>query len=78
MFKLKISAGERKNIIVDENDKIMNVLSKEQISIQGATVALTGRVLDTCELSSSFSDLGVQDGDEAILSVVVKADSALR
>lgn len=78
MFKLKISAGERKNIIVDENDKIMNVLSKEQISIQGATVALTGRVLDTCELSSSFSDLGVQDGDEAILSVVVKVDSALR
>ena len=77
MFKLKISAGERKNIIVDENDKIMNVLSKEQISIQGATVALTGRVLDTCELSSSFSDLGVRDGDEAILSVVVKADSAL-
>lgn len=78
MFKLKISAGERKNIIVDENDKIMDVLSKEQISIQGATIALTGRVLDTCELSSSFSDLGVRDGDEAILSVVVKADSALR
>ena len=78
MFKLKISAGERKNIIVDESEKIMDILSKEQISIQGATVALTGRVLDTCELSSSFSDLGVQDGDEAILSVVVKADSALR
>lgn len=78
MFKLKISAGERKNIIVDENEKIMDVLSKEQISIQGATVALTGRVLDTGELSSSFFDLGVQDGDEAILSVVVKADSALR
>lgn len=78
MFKLKISAGERKNIIVDESEKIMDVLSKEQISIQGATVALTGRVLDTCELSSSFFDLGVQDGDEAILSVVVKADSALR
>lgn len=78
MFKLKISAGERKNIIVDENEKIMDILSKEQISIQGATVALTGRVLDTCELSSSFSDLGVQDGDEAILSVVVKADSAIR
>lgn len=78
MFKLKVSAGERKTIIVDENEKIMDVLSKEQISIQGATVALTGRVLDTCELSSSFSDLGVQDGDEAILSVVVKADSALR
>lgn len=78
MFKLKISAGERKNVIVDENEKIMDILSKEQISIQGATVALTGRVLDTCELSSSFSDLGVQDGDEAILSVVVKADSALR
>ena len=78
MFKLKISAGERKKIIVDESEKIMDILSKEQISIQGATVALTGRVLDTCELSSSFSDLGVQDGDEAILSVVVKADSALR
>ena len=78
MFKLKISAGERKNIIVDESEKIMDILSKEQISIQGATVALTGRVLDTCELSSSFSDLGVQDGDEAILSVVVKADSAIR
>ena len=78
MFKLKISAGERKNIIVDESEKIMDILSKEQISIQGATVALTGRVRDTCELSSSFSDLGVQDGDEAILSVVVKADSAIR
>lgn len=78
MFKLKISAGERRTIIVEEKERIMDVLSKEQISIQGATVALTGRVLDTCELSSSFSDLGVQDGDEAILSVVVKADSALR
>lgn len=78
MFKLKISAGERRTIIVEETEKIMDVLSKEQISIQGATVALTGQVLDTCELSSSFSDLGVRDGDEAILSVVVKADSALR
>lgn len=78
MFKLKISAGERRTVIAEETEKIMDVLSKEQISIQGATVALTGQVLDTCELSSSFSDLGVRDGDEAILSVVVKADSALR
>lgn len=42
----------------------------------GNVIRLNGAVLGQSELSKSFADLGVQEGDSAILSAIVKADGA--
>ena len=77
MFKIRLSAGNRRELIASTGERVLDVLTKEGVSLKGATVALTGRMLDTPDLSCTFAELGVSEGDEVILSVVVKADSAL-
>ena len=44
--------------------------------ITGATVSLNGRILEAADYGKSFGDAGVFADQSAILSVVVKADSA--
>lgn len=77
MFNLKISTvGERTTEVEMLNETLANALDKRNIKTNGATVSLNGRILNASDYGKTFSDMGVTDGQQAILSVVVKADSA--
>ena len=77
MFNLKISTvGERTTEVEMLNETLANALDKRNIRTNGATVSLNGRILNASDYGKTFADMGVTDGQQAILSVVVKADSA--
>lgn len=77
MFNLKIiTVGDRIVEVEMLDETLANALDKRGIKTTGATVSLNGRTLNTSDHSKTFSEMGIKDGQQAILSVVVKADSA--
>ena len=77
MFNLKINTvGERITEVEMLNVTLANALDKRGIKTNGATVSFNGRILDATDYGKTFSEMGVKDGQQAILSVVVKTDSA--
>lgn len=78
MFRLKITTNteRRPEIVTPTTQKIAEALEQNGISTTGATVSLNGRILDAPDYGKTFSESGVTAGQTAILSVVVKADSA--
>lgn len=77
MFNLKINTNTNRVTEVEMlNETLANALDKRDIKTNGAVVSLNGRILNASDYGKTFSDMGVTDGQQAILSVVVKADSA--
>ena len=77
MIRLTLATtAKRETIIVDVNDTPANVLSEHNVSTSGATVSLNMKLLEAVDLGKSFDELGISEGDEAMLSAVVKADAA--
>lgn len=77
MIRLTLATtAKRETIIVDVNDTPANVLSEHNVSTSGATVSLNMKLLEAVDLGKSFGELGISEGDEAMLSAVVKADAA--
>ena len=77
MFNLKINTNTNRMTEVEMlNETLANALDKRGIKTNGAVVSLNGRILNASDYGKTFSDMGVTDGQQAILSVVVKADSA--
>lgn len=78
MFELKISAGNNRTTVTAEvTDTIAKALRDNDLSTQGALVAVNGHILQMDQLDNTFDQLGVRTGGTAILSVTVKADSAM-
>ncbi len=77
MFNLKINTNTNRVTEVEMlNETLANALDKRDIKTNGAVVSLNGRILNASDYGKTFADMGVTDGQQAILSVVVKADSA--
>ena len=77
MFNLKINTNtNRLNEVEMLGETLAAALEKRNIKTNGAVVTLNGRILSPMDYCKSFADFGVTDGTTAVLSVVVKADSA--
>ena len=74
MLNIKLSAGTRRTIVVNEEQTVADVLTQEHVNTTGATISLDGAVLTADEQNSTFEELGAVDG--SVLAAVVKADSA--
>ena len=80
MVNLRVSTTEnRTTITVDADAKVIDILNDNNISRQGAAVSLNGSPLAESDIqSATLTELGVLDNSTAMLSVIVKADSAAR
>lgn len=75
MFSLTINTNSgRFSKIINVNSTVAQVLQENSISTQNANVSLNGRMVT--DLYQTFDDLGIGEGANAVLSVVVKVDSA--
>ena len=74
MLNIKLSAGTRRTIVVNEEQTVADVLTQEDINTTVATICLYGAVLTADEQNSTFEELGAVEG--SVLAAVVKADSA--
>lgn len=75
MFNLKLHTnGMRIDRIVNVNERVCDILDREDVSTQGATVSVNGAPVR--DLSATFAELGITEGTSAILAVVVKTESA--
>ena len=74
MLNIKLSAGTRRTIVVNEEQTVADVLTQENVNTTGATISLDGAVLTEDEQNSTFEELGAVEG--SVLAAVVKADSA--
>lgn len=74
MITIKIAAGNRREVIVDPENTVADVLSENNVNTTGATISIDGVVLTQQELDSTLASVGAVDG--SILAAVVKADSA--
>ena len=74
MLNIKLSAGTRRTIVVNEEQTVADVLTQENVNTIGATISLDGAVLTADEQNSTFEELGAVEG--SVLAAVVKADSA--
>lgn len=76
MIKLRLStANERKQIIVSEDETPNEILQKEEVVIEGASINLDGIALTREEFNSPIGDLVYTES--ATLSVVVKTGNAI-
>lgn len=78
MFNLRITSSEgRITATASVEDTVRKVLDEKGISREGAITSLNGYTLTETDINSStFAQLGVSEGATALLSVIVKADSA--
>ena len=74
MLNIKLSAGTRRTIVVNEEQTVADVLTQENVNTTGATISLDGAVLTADEQNSTFEELGAVEG--SVLAAVVKADAA--
>lgn len=75
---IKVTIGtntERKNITVDNNETVKNVLASNDINYQPCIVHLDGLPLTVAELNSTFADLNITE--ECSLLAVVKTNNAV-
>lgn len=78
MIKLTLATtAKRETVIVDVNSTPASVLDDHSVSTTGATVSLNMKLLGNSDLDKSFTDLGIAEDSEAMLSAVVKADAAM-
>ena len=77
MITVKIGTNnERKQVIVDPNKTILDVLNEEDIDTMGCTMQLNGELILGDRINDTFADFGVRDGSTAMLYAVIKAESA--
>ena len=77
MINLTIGTNtERKTVIVEPTEVLADVLADNAVNVASAAIHLNGSLIPGCDLEETFEDLGVEDGSQAMLIAVVKADSA--
>jgi sulfur carrier protein ThiS len=77
MISLTIGTNtERKTVIVEPTAVLADVLAENSVDTASAALHLNGALIPGCDTECSFEELGVEDGSQAMLIAVVKADSA--
>lgn len=71
------TTAERKTAIVTKETVLNTVLDDNDIDKTGKVFQINGMSLQASELSKTFADFSINDGDTVMLSAVTKADSAL-
>jgi len=78
MISLTIGTNtERKTVLVSPDEVAKEVLEKNNVNTSSAAIHLNGALLAGVELNNTFAQLGLEDGKDAMLIAVVKADSAM-
>mgnify|MGYP000962083507 CR=1 FL=1 len=77
MIKLTIGTNtERKVVMVDVDDTLADVLSNNNVDASRSALHLNGTLIPGADKNLTFGELGIEDGSEAMLISVIKADSA--
>ncbi len=77
MIKLTIGTNtERKVVMVDVDDTLADVLSNNNVDASRSALHLNGTLIPGADKELTFGELGIEDGSEAMLISVIKADSA--
>ena len=77
MIKLTIGTNtERKIVMVEVDDTLEDVLSNNNVDASHSALHLNGSLIPGAYKCLTFRELGVEDGSEAMLISVIKADSA--
>jgi sulfur carrier protein ThiS len=77
MIKLTIGTNtERKVVMVDVDDTLADVLSNNNVDASRSALHLNGTLIPGADKELTFRELGIEDGSEAMLISVIKADSA--
>ena len=77
MIKVKLATTAGKKDVIVSGDKTLNeVLSENSVATAGATISLNMTPLADYQLNETFEALGCTGDKTAMLSAVVKADSA--
>lgn len=77
MIKLSVGTNtERKQIIVEAEQTLAEVLAANDVNVSGCALHLNGTLIAGADVSETFETLGVKDGTSAMLIAVIKADSA--
>jgi sulfur carrier protein ThiS len=77
MIKLTIGTNtERKVVMVDVDDTLADVLSNNNVDASRSALHLNGTLIPGADKVLTFGELGIEDGSEAMLISVIKADSA--
>ena len=71
------TTAARTQLLVDGDKTPAQILEENNVATTGATLSLNMRVLTEDQKEESFETLGCKDGESAMLSAVVKADSAM-
>ena len=75
MIQMTIGSNtKREKVLVDENDKVQNILQAHGINYDRAQVHLNGTPISAGDFSKSLGSLGAEDG--TILIAVTKTDNA--
>ena len=62
--------------MVDVDDTLADVLSNNNVDASRSALHLNGTLIPGADKELTFRDLGIEDGSEAMLISVIKADSA--
>lgn len=77
MINLSIGTNtERKNVIVEPDQTLADVLAENNVNVGGCALHLNGTLIAGADTDQTFEELGIADGTKAMLIAVVKADSA--
>ena len=77
MVRITLATGtERKAVIVNVTDKLGDIIAANAVDTSGATIMLKGNICALSDQQKTLAELGLQDGDEAVLNVTVKASAA--
>ena len=77
MVKITLATGtSRTPVIVNVTDKLGDIIAANNVDTSGATIMLKGNICSLSDQQRTLAELGLQDGDEAVLNVTVKASAA--
>jgi sulfur carrier protein ThiS len=77
MIKLLIGTNtERKSVMVEADQTLAATLAANNVDTARSAMHLNGTLIPGVDTELTFSELGIKDGDEAMLIAVIKADSA--
>lgn len=75
MIQITVGSNtKREKVLVDDNDKVQNVLQTNGINYDRAQVHLNGAALGPADFGKTFKELDISEG--AILIAVTKTDNA--
>lgn len=77
MFRLKLGTNTSTKTVVMRLDATpKQALAESSITYDRGIIYFEGNTLNTGDLNKSFAELGVTEGSDATLNVVIKQDNA--